>query len=66
MVEYGPYGPLATDLDREQTEAWLAEDRQEAAERAAEGERPMTPDEISDLYVEAGFCTPDRDLEAGE
>ncbi len=39
MTEYGPYGPIDTDLDRAQTEAWLEEDRRIAADRAAEDER---------------------------
>jgi hypothetical protein len=39
MTEYGPYGPIETDLDRAQTEAWLEEDRQIEADRAAEDER---------------------------
>ena len=39
MTEYGPYGPIETDLDREQTEAWLEEDRQAQADRDADNER---------------------------
>jgi len=42
-IELGPYGPIVTDLDREQTEMWLAEDRY--AEFAAAN---MTPEEIAE------------------
>ena len=35
-IQRGPYGPIVTDLDREMTEAWEAEDRQAAADLAAE------------------------------
>lgn len=66
VVELGPYGPITDDLDREQTEAWLAEDRERAAQGAADSERDLTPDEIGELYVEAGLRTgPERDYEAG-
>jgi hypothetical protein len=39
MAEYGPYGPIETDLDRLQTEAWTEEDRQAQADRDADLER---------------------------
>ncbi len=39
MTEYGPYGPIETDLDRELTEAWLREDRQAQADRDADNKR---------------------------
>jgi hypothetical protein len=39
MTEYGPYGPIETDLDRQQTEAWLEEDRQAQADRDADNAR---------------------------
>ena len=39
MTEYGPYGPIKDDFDRALTEAWLEEDRQVAADQAAEDER---------------------------
>jgi hypothetical protein len=39
MTEYGPYGPIETDLDRELTEAWLQEDRQAQEDRDADNRR---------------------------
>jgi hypothetical protein len=39
MPEYGPHGPIETDFDRDQTEAWLHEDQQAQAQRDAEDAR---------------------------
>jgi membrane protein required for beta-lactamase induction len=39
MTEYGPYGLIKDHFDRALTEAWLEEDRQAAADQAAEDER---------------------------